>query len=89
MPCIRFKLAKLSDALSAATKWWNTVDARLSKIVKGEVNRLWHQEGEKHVRDTAPFEDGFVVRRQRSDVRRELDRREYVCQAVYAYTFKE
>ena len=30
-PCMRFRLAKLSDALSAATKWWKTVDASLGK----------------------------------------------------------
>lgn len=27
---MRFREAKLSDALSEATKWWNTVDASLS-----------------------------------------------------------
>lgn len=28
-PCIRLTLVNVSEALSAATRWWNTVDARL------------------------------------------------------------
>jgi hypothetical protein len=43
-PCIRLRPANVSDALSAATKFWKTVDASLDELlitdIRGDVETL-------------------------------------------------
>lgn len=77
-PCMRFRLANASDALSAATNRWKTVEATLQE----ENSTLTATNVADRLRDASPFNDRFVVCRQVANVGRMLDCGKHVRESV-------
>jgi hypothetical protein len=75
---MRLTLWNMSDALSAAIRFWNMVDANLRRRSVYVVKR---EEG-LCSRYSSPFKNGLIVLGQITDVFHGFDRAKYVRQAV-------
>lgn len=76
---MRFREAKLSDALSEATKWWNTVDASLRCMLG--LDPAWRSL-DWYLRYSGPLDHRLVSVREVPHVCSLLDGAEYMRQSV-------
>jgi len=84
-PCIRLRLANVSDELSDATYVWNNVEARLHQ--NKWVRAMRRQSLHSNVRYPCPFYDSLIVLRQLSYVWDNFDDRKHVRETVPADYF--